>query len=276
METAGPASRSSPESPPSSLPTQPLRSGSPSPLCHGVTVPRAGRSRVKHQLPRPAACPIPACRAALRCLAPAPPGGPAASSASSAETGEKSSHQSWAATRTGKLQCCPHRLCPHGLEGTRAFSQQDAIADLKAHMWLAEVESSLFQWPCRGAMCAGLPYQLGTLIWVPWMEAVPCQALGTLGGTWRGSSPAMAAPFRGPSPIAGRLPRDTAAPLTPPYATPNPFSLPRLCDKPQSQRQHNWEGQREEGRGLPPRTPRGCGWAISLVTGTKRYPQQSV
>lgn len=63
----------------------------------------------------------------------------------------------------------------------RAFSQQDAITELKAHTWLVEVETSLFQWPCRGTVCAGLPYQLGTLIWVPSVAAAPCQALGTLG-----------------------------------------------------------------------------------------------
>jgi len=40
--------------------------------------------------------------------------------------------------------------------------------------------------------------------------------------------------------------------LAPPYATPNPFCLPRLHDKPQSQRQRNREGQREEEWGLPP------------------------
>lgn len=91
------------------------RNLSPSP--RGVTAPRAGRSRVKHQLPQPVACPIPACRAAPRCLAPAPPGGPAASSASSAETGERGSRQSSVATRTRKLQCCPHWFCPRGLGG---------------------------------------------------------------------------------------------------------------------------------------------------------------
>lgn len=161
----------------------------------------------------------------------------------------------------------------------RAFSQWDAIAELKAHTWLVEVETSLFQWPCRGAVCAGLPYQLGTLIWVPWTGAAPCQALG---GTRRGSSPTVAAPFQGPSPTAGRLPPDTATPLVPPYATPNPSSLLHLRDKPQSQRQRNREGQREEEGGLPPPrrqppapSPRGRAWAISLITGTKRCPQQS-
>lgn len=75
---------------PSSWPTWPLCLRRLSPLCHGVTVPGTGHGRVKHWLPRPAACPIPACRAALQCPAPAPPGGPAASSASSAEIGESS------------------------------------------------------------------------------------------------------------------------------------------------------------------------------------------
>jgi len=60
--------------------------------------------------------------------------------------------------------------------------------------------------------------------------------------------------------------------LAPPYATPNPFCLPRLHDKPQSQRQRNWEGQREEERGLPP--PLLGAWAISRTTGTEPGPQQ--
>lgn len=48
-------------------------------------------------------------------------------------------------------------------------------------MCLMQVETSLFQWPRRGAMCAGVLYQLGTLIWVPWMGAASCHALGSQG-----------------------------------------------------------------------------------------------
>lgn len=121
MKTAGLSGCSFPACPPFSLPTWPLYPRSLCPSGHGVTVPRAGRSRVQHQLPQPAACPIPACRAALRCLAPAPPGGPAASSAFSAEMGERSSHQSPAATHARKLRYCPHRLCSHGSGGTVFF-----------------------------------------------------------------------------------------------------------------------------------------------------------
>ena len=88
--------------------------------------------------------------------------------------------------------------------GDGAFSQWDAIAELKAHMWLVEVETSSFQRPRRGAVCAGLLYPLGTLAGVPWMGAAPRGTFripvsgvrsGTLGGTRRGSPPAMAARF---------------------------------------------------------------------------------
>lgn len=66
--------------------------------------------------------------------------------------------------------------------------------------------------------------------------------------------------------MASRLLRDITAPLALPYATPNPFSLPRLRDKPQSQRQRNQEGQTEEEWGLPPPhcqppAPTPQGWA---------------
>lgn len=90
MQAGSLSSCSSPACLPSSLPTWPLCPRHLSPLCHRVTVPGTGCGRVKHWLPRPAACPIPACRVAPRCPAPAPPGGPAASSASSAEMGESS------------------------------------------------------------------------------------------------------------------------------------------------------------------------------------------
>lgn len=71
-----------------------------------------------------------------------------------------------------------------------AFSQRDAIAELKAHAWLAEVETLLFQQPRRGTMCAGLPNWLGTLIWVPWMGAAPWVTFcSPVTGVWLEPSP---------------------------------------------------------------------------------------
>lgn len=59
----------------------------------------------------------------------------------------------------------PTLVLPSWFGRDSAFSQQAAIAKVKAHAWLVKVETSLFQQSRRGAVCAGLPYQLGTSGW---------------------------------------------------------------------------------------------------------------